>query len=142
MMIVIDSQNNFEHKYLKPKIELIFNEVEKEFNRGEISAGLTFVDNDFIKSINKDYRNKDKVTDVLSFEMWDEINPENSIGEVYVATDVAIKQAEEYGHSLEREILFLIAHGLLHLIGYDHLNEVDEKEMIKRQKEILERVGV
>ena len=141
-MIVIDSQNNFEHKYLEPKIELIFNEVEKEFNRGEISAGLTFVDNDFIKSINRDYRNKDKVTDVLSFEMWDEINPENSIGEVYVATDVAIKQAEEYGHSLEREILFLIAHGLLHLIGYDHLNEVDEKEMIKRQKEILERVGV
>lgn len=141
-MIVIDSQNNFEYKYLEPKIELIFNEVEKEFNRGEISAGLTFVDNDFIKSINRDYRNKDKVTDVLSFEMWDEINPENSIGEVYVATDVAIKQAEEYGHSLEREILFLIAHGLLHLIGYDHLNEVDEKEMIKRQKEILERVGV
>lgn len=107
---------------------------------------VTFVDNKTIHKINKEYRDIDRPTDVISFAFLDnEINKEAILkssdivvlGDIYISIDKAKEQAIEYGHSLERELSFLFVHGLLHLLGYDHMNEDDEKIMFKLQDEIL-----
>ena len=107
---------------------------------------VTIVDNDYIHEINRTYRHKDLPTDVISFAFLDG-NPERGnlfhskkmvvLGEIYISYQKAEEQAKEYGHSLERELKFLFVHGLLHLLGYDHMNEKDEKIMFALQDEIL-----
>jgi probable rRNA maturation factor len=107
---------------------------------------VTIVDNDYIHEINRTYRHKDAPTDVISFAFMDD-NPERDnlfhsgkmvvLGEIYISYQKAEQQAKEYGHSLERELKFLFVHGLLHLLGYDHMNEKDEKIMFALQDEIL-----
>ncbi|NLJ84737.1 MAG: rRNA maturation RNase YbeY [Halanaerobiaceae bacterium] len=96
------------------------------YSQGEISIAL--VDNEQIRDLNKMYRGIDEPTDVLSFPMDDEI-----WGDIIISTDKVISQAEEYGHSLERELGFLVVHGILHLLGYDH--QTPEEEAVMRQKE-------
>ena len=86
------------------------------------------MDNEQIRGLNKMYRGIDEPTDVLSFPMDDEI-----WGDIIISTDKVISQAEEYGHSLERELGFLVVHGILHLLGYDH--QTPEEEAVMRQKE-------
>lgn len=118
----------------------------------KISVNVVLVNKDEIKEMNKAYRDVDRVTDVLSFPMIENIkNIENeidfitgecNIGDIYINLERAKEQAEEYGHSLEREFCFLSLHGFLHLLGYDHMNEKDEKEMFSLQNEILEIVGI
>lgn len=102
---------------------------------------ITIVGNKEIKEINKTYRNKDSETDVISFafEETDNItyNDTRFLGEIYISIDKAKSQAKEYGHSLKREICFLTVHGLLHLLGYDHIDENDMKIMRKLEEEIL-----
>ena len=101
------------------------------------------VDDEEIHRINKDYRNIDRATDVISFALEDndqfyvEGMP-RSLGDIFISVDHAKAQAQEYGHSLYREMCFLFTHGLLHLLGYDHMNEDDEKEMFALQKAILD----
>ena len=107
---------------------------------------VAIVDNDYIHDINRTYRHKDAPTDVISFAFLDD-NPERDnlfhskkmvvLGEIYISKDKAKEQAKEYGHSLEREMKFLFVHGLLHLLGYDHMKEEDEKVMFRLQDEIL-----
>ena len=107
---------------------------------------VTIVDNDYIHDINRTYRHKDAPTDVISFAFLDD-NPERDtlfhskkmvvLGEIYISSEKAKEQAQEYGHSLEREMKFLFVHGLLHLLGYDHMNKEDEKVMFRLQDEIL-----
>ena len=92
--------------------------------------------------INKEFRNIDRTTDVISFANIDFTGTiDEELGDVFINVDAAIRQANEYGHSIEREITFLFLHGLLHCLGYDHLTDVDEAQMIQLQKDIFKKVG-
>lgn len=105
-------------------------------------VSVTFVDNERIKELNSEYRNIDRETDVLSFPTGD-TGEGVTLGDVVISLEKAKAQAEEYGHSLEREIAFLTVHSVLHLLGYDHeTGEEDEKEMFRRQDEIMDKLGI
>ena len=114
-------------------------------------VSITFVDNKYIHKINKKYRQIDRPTDVISFAFLDSENNYDTIlysqgvvilGDIYISIEKAKEQAIEYQHSLHRELCFLFVHGLLHLLGYDHMNEEDEKEMFALQDQILTTKGV
>lgn len=109
-------------------------------------VSIVLVDNEYIHKINKEYRNVDRETDVISFAfMDDETNFESGItdlGEIYISLEKAHSQSKEYGHSFKRELCFLLTHGLLHLLGYDHMTEEDEKEMFGLQEEVLNSLGI
>ncbi|ADC87436.1 rRNA maturation RNase YbeY [Staphylococcus lugdunensis] len=121
---------------------------EQEGITQDAELSVTFVDKEEIQQINKIYRDKDKVTDVISFAL-EEDEPEITgleiprvLGDIIICTDVAQEQATTYGHSFERELGFLALHGFLHLLGYDHMNEEDEKKMFGRQETILTAYGL
>lgn len=114
--------------------------IEKlEVSRGVFN--IIFVSNDEIHSINREFRNTDRVTDVISFALEDNeeevFNDFRLLGDIYIAIDVAYDQAIEYNHSREREVCFLATHGLLHLLGYDHMTIEEEKEMFDVQEKLL-----
>ena len=122
---------------------------EEYHNTAEVS--VTFTDNAGIKKLNKKYRKIDKETDVLSFPLFDfegsEEPPvdemENMLGDIVVSLERAAAQAEEYGHSFEREVAFLCVHSTLHLLGYDHeTSEEDELDMRQRQTAVMEMLGL
>ncbi len=111
----------------------------------EAIFNIIIVNNDYIHKLNKDYRNIDRETDVITFALEDDqtFNPEVRIlGDVYISIDKAKSQSIEYGHSLLRELCFLSVHGMLHLLGYDHMNKEDEKIMFSLQEEILDEMGI
>ena len=119
--------------------------VEKIEENVEVS--LSIVDKDEIHILNRDYRSVDRPTDVLSFPMDeegfdDEGNPILLLGDIVICLDVAKEQAKDFGHSLEREIMYLICHSTLHLLGYDHIEEDDKREMRSKEKEIMKNLGV
>lgn len=119
--------------------------VEKIEKNVEVS--LSIVDKDEIHILNRDYRDVDRPTDVLSFPMDEEGfdndgNPILLLGDIVICLDVAKDQAADFGHSLEREIMYLICHSTLHLLGYDHIEEADKKEMRAKEKEIMKNLGV
>ena len=107
---------------------------------------IVIVDKDKIQYLNKTYRNIDRVTDVISFALEDDdsfIKTEYRVlGDIYICLDKAIEQAKEYGHSLKREISFLTIHGILHLLGYDHMTSDEEKKMFGLQEMILNEYGL
>lgn len=124
--------------------------LEKTFKHLKLKCdpvlSVTFVDDMFIHKMNKEYRNVDRPTDVISFAFLDGIKEREqmirskglvSLGDIYISVERAQAQAEEYGHPLERELSFLFVHGLLHLLGYDHMTKEDEEVMFKLQDEIL-----
>ena len=111
---------------------------------------VTFVDNEFIHKLNREYRNVNRPTDVISFAFLDGEDDRNlilskkgpvSLGDIYISIDKAKEQAIEYGHPLKRELSFLFVHGLLHLLGYDHMTPEEEKVMFALQDEILPPKG-
>ena len=118
----------------------------KSVNLKNVMFNVIIVDNNTIHKINKEYRNIDKETDVITFALEDDkqIDVPNLrvLGDVYISYDKAVSQAKEYGHSIKREICFLGVHGLLHLLGYDHMNKQEEDEMFNLQKELLEKYGI
>ncbi|MBA2173557.1 rRNA maturation RNase YbeY [Halobacillus locisalis] len=125
--------------------------AEKEGVETDSEVSLSFVDNSEIQEINRNYRQKDYATDVISFAMLEEGEGEmkilnedmpNMLGDIVISVDKAKEQAEDYNHSLEREFGFLALHGFLHLLGYDHMNEEEEKAMFNRQEEILNEFGL
>ena len=106
---------------------------------------IIIVDNEEIHRINKEYRNIDRETDVISFaleegETIDE--PVKTLGDIYISIDRVYEQAKEYGHSVKRELFFLVTHGFLHLLGYDHMKKEDEEVMFPLQEKILDNYGV
>lgn len=105
------------------------------YDGGEIS--IAFVDNEKIKELNKKFRNKNEATDVLSFPMDDEI-----LGDIIISVERALSQSEDYGHSFRREICYLVTHGILHLLGYDHKIEGEKEEMRKKEKRILKELEI
>ena len=113
--------------------------------RTEIS--VTFVEAEEIRELNRDYRDNDKVTDVLSFPQFDDLNDipdfgEICLGDVVICKERAEEQAEEFGHSVEREIIYLFTHSILHLLGYDHMEEEEKKEMRAREEEVMTHLGI
>ncbi|MDN4074802.1 rRNA maturation RNase YbeY [Fictibacillus terranigra] len=117
----------------------------------ETELSVTFVTNERIHEINKQYRDKDTPTDVISFAMEEMGEGEmeitgadlpRTLGDIIISVEIAKGQAEEYGHSFMRELGFLTVHGFLHLLGYDHMNEQDEKKMFGRQDQILNEYGL
>ncbi|WP_414055058.1 rRNA maturation RNase YbeY [Macrococcus equi] len=123
--------------------------AEQEGIDEDAEVAVSFVDEEEIQTINKSYRNKDSVTDVISFaleegedEDYEMPDAPRVLGDIIICVKRAEEQAEDFGHSIERELGFLSVHGLLHLLGYDHMNEVDEKKMFGRQDEILNAYGL
>lgn len=102
---------------------------------------IVFVNNEEIRRINKEYRGIDKVTDVISFAFEDNLkilyNKMRVLGDIYICIPRMLEQAKDYGHSEKRELSFLTVHGLLHLLGYDHMNKDDEEKMFALQELIL-----
>ncbi len=113
--------------------------------RAELS--VTFVDPEEIRILNRDYRGVDKVTDVLSFPQFegaDEMPQQGELclGDVVICREKAAGQAEEFGHSFEREIIYLFTHSVLHLLGYDHMTDEDKRQMRQREEEVMEYLGI
>ena len=136
-----EEYENFEEIYTE-LIQRTFKHLKLKFDP---IISVSLVDNDFIHEMNRDYRGIDRPTDVISFAFLD--NEDRAtlykgkepvcLGDIYISVDKAKEQAEEYGHSIKRELSFLFVHGLLHLLGYDHMTEADEEVMFKLQDEIL-----
>ena len=120
--------------------------VVKKLKLQKCEFNIILVDNERIHEINKEYRNVDRETDVISFAMEDEMDVKYKdfrlLGDIYISLDKVASQAEEYGHSKLREICFLATHGILHLLGYDHMNPEDEKEMFDLQNELLDGYNI
>ena len=128
------------------KLNDYINFVVKEQKLENAIFNIIFVTNEEIHKINKQYRNVDRVTDVISFALEDnkdiELDNIRVLGDIYIAIDVAYNQAIEYGHSRQREVSFLATHGILHLLGYDHMEEAEEKVMFKLQEELLTKYNI
>ena len=123
--------------------------LELEHFEGSAEVSVRFVDNEQIRELNKAYRNIDRETDVLSFPLGEngvyDINHDTGaklLGDIVISLDKALAQAMEYGHSPVRELSFLTVHGVLHLLGYDHMEPGEAAQMYSRQEEILEKMGV
>jgi probable rRNA maturation factor len=147
----LDETNEMTEEAIE-QIEGILNSAQKKLQITEpCELSVTFVDNDRIQEINREYRGKDKPTDVISFALEElgegEIqisgaNMPRVLGDIIISTDKAREQATDYGHSVERELGFLAVHGFLHLLGYDHETEAEEKEMFDLQRSILDEYGL
>jgi len=140
----------------------VFNETDKKIDLDEekkiieyalkyeklenVEFNVIFVDSKAIRDINKKYRGIDKVTDVISFALEDNEDVKfefgRLLGDIYICVERMEEQAKEYGHSLIREQGFLTVHGLLHLLGYDHMTKEEEKVMFERQEMILDGYGL
>ena len=111
-----------------------------------LEFNIIIVDNDYIHELNKNYRNIDRPTDVISFALEDTkdflYSDFRLLGDIYISLDKTKEQAKNYGHSFLRELSFLTVHGILHLLGYDHMEKEDEEVMFQRQEEILNGYGI
>lgn len=125
--------------------------LDYESFNNDVEVSVTYTDNEGIKKLNNEFRGIDKETDVLSFPLTDfdggdeppVDEPTVGLGDIVISLERAREQAEEFGHSFEREVAFLTVHSMLHLLGYDHVNSDEEDaEMRRRQREILENMGL
>lgn len=104
---------------------------------------ISFVDNEEIQNLNRDYRGIDRETDVLSFPVDEDFPiPQPLLGDIIISVEKALDQAKEYGHSLERELTYLTCHSMLHLLGYDHIEDGDKSNMRSKEKEIMKNLGL
>lgn len=171
MALVLEWSNDQEAYPISPEVINILEKLlqiagkSEDIPLGEVA--LSFVDDEEIRQLNKEYRGIDRPTDVLSFPMMeyaadelvidyselegiaadeDTLTPGllsgDQLGDIVISVPRALAQAEEYGHSIEREIGFLFVHGFLHLIGLDHQNEEEEQVMLKKQEHILQEAGL
>ena len=135
-----------EIKELETVEKVLYSAIDKE-KLENVEFNLIIVDNKYIHELNKMYRNIDRETDVITFALEDEDsivipNDKRILGDIYISIDKAKSQAEEYGHSLLRELSFLAVHGFYHLLGYDHQTKEEEQIMFKKQEEVLESYGI
>lgn len=114
---------------------------EEEYDKNDFYLSLLITTNEIIQKINKEYRGKDMPTDVISFAYneTENIGPINVIGDIIISIDRVKEQAKEYNHSEEREFYYVLCHGMLHLLGYDHMTENEKGIMRKKEEEILEK---
>ena len=144
MVVKIEIFNNSSHKIELDDFKKYFLSIMKDLKVEDALVNIIIIDNEEIKKINKEYRNIDNVTDVISFALEDvEFKiPFRVLGDIYISYDKVIEQALKYEHSEKRELYFLATHGLLHLLGYDHMNEEDEKIMFSLQRELLDKYDI
>lgn len=138
LYITDEAELGLEHDFFKTVLDVIYKELnDSRLEEREIS--LLLADDETIQELNKSYRNMDKPTDVLSFE----IESDTMLGDIIISVETAKKMAIEYSISLNREIAFLFIHGILHLLGYDHETSVeDEKEMYALQNKLLDLTNI
>ena len=146
---IVNDYGALEPAWLERLEEILQLYAEQEGLPDALVIGLTFCDDDAIRAINAEYRGIDCATDVLSFPLYerddeielfdDELSP---FGDIVLSVPHAIAQAEEYGHSVEREVCYLVVHGLMHLAGYDHIEPEDKSEMRAEEEALLNKVGV
>ncbi|WP_193774692.1 rRNA maturation RNase YbeY [Vallitalea guaymasensis] len=156
-----DTEQNFSKEYADIINKVIAVSLDQEKCPYEIEVSVTITNNEEIRKINREHRDMDKPTDVLSFPLIDFTKPsefedidedndewfdldtgELMLGDIIISLERAYEQAKEYGHSIEREIGFLTAHSMLHLMGYDHIINEEEQVMNAKQQQILNEVGL
>lgn len=151
MNIIYDMENATE--YINDKLLATMEKAAKlalareNVKSDNIELSLTFVDKEEIKDINWQFRNINSVTDVLSFPQFDNIEDIDSefevmLGDVVICTQVAKEQAEEFGHSFERELIYLFVHSIFHLLGYDHMLEDEKMEMRAAEEDVLGQMNI
>lgn len=147
----IDETNELTDQQILEVERLLNFAADKQGIGGHSEVSVTFVTNEQIQEINREYRHKDAPTDVISFAMEELGEGEvelvgaglpRILGDIIISVPKAKEQAEEYGHDFLRELGFLAVHGFLHLLGYDHMEADEEKEMFTLQKEILTEYGL
>ncbi len=124
---------------IKVAVEAVLSEEDLP---GDFEVSVSFVTNEEIKELNKEYRNVDSETDVLSFPMDDEFDGVVILGDIVLSTQKIIEQANDYNHSLEREMIYLTVHSMLHLLGYDHMSSDEKNEMRTKEKEIMKNLKI
>ena len=157
MKLKIYFENNQTKHSIKYKMQMlirrtILETLDYEGMENDVEVSVTFVDDEGIRELNNKFRGMDKPTDVLSFPLLDyEGESEepffdelcHNLGDIVISLERAMAQANEFGHSFEREVAFLTAHSMLHLLGYDHeISEEDDADMRARQNDIMERLGL
>ena len=128
------------HGLIEKTIEEVLLSEGESLNRSQ----YIFVDNEEIRELNREYRGVDKETDVLSFPLGDSLLADGPrlLGDIIISLEKALEQSKDFGHSIEREIAYLTAHSMLHLLGYDHEEEEEKLIMRGREKEIMRRLGI
>lgn len=146
LLIINETQEKRWMRY-KKDFEQIMIQCEKVLNITKTyNVSVIFTDAESIQKINREYRNIDRPTDVISFAILDSadeyemIEGDNELGDIFINIEAVVEQAQSYGHSMRREVCFLFTHGLLHLLGYDHMNEEDEKKMFALQDVIIDEI--
>ena len=165
MLLIFENETEYtpEFDLQKTAEKVIFYILEKEDCPFEVEVNLTITDNEGIHSVNREFREVDAPTDVLSFPVLEFESPADfkpyladpdsvtdydydtemvMLGDILISKDRVISQAEEYGHSEKREFAFLVAHSTLHLLGYDHMTEEEAKVMEDKQKAYLDELGI
>lgn len=142
-LTIINETNEKKWNRYRKDFEMIL-EKAQEVCQASNNACLSviFVDKERIHEINREYRNIDRPTDVISFALLDSdevlVEEESELGDIFINIEAVYDQAREYQHTIRREVNFLFTHGVLHLLGYDHMNEDDEKEMFALQDKIID----
>ncbi len=145
----LDIEENKEYEMV---LNRVINKCFEEENLKNLYISITLTNPENIQKINKEYRNIDRATDVLSFPMFEKneikevckMNMEGQevLGDVIISIEQVKKQAEEYGHSFERELAYMAVHGFYHLMGYDHMEENEKKEMREKEENILSKLDI
>ena len=154
-MYEITYQDIKENQEYEETIKKVIEKCYKEENllESKLIITITLTNNENIKIINKEYRNIDRATDVLSFPMFEkeeldkkiknkDFLHEDILGDIIISVEKVREQAEEYGHSFERELSYMIVHGFYHLMGYDHMEEEEKVEMRKKEDKILNELKI
>lgn len=149
--------NNMQDLFETEKLDALAQRVLARIALGkeldeDIEVGVLWVDDAYIRTLNREYRGKDCPTDVLSFALREQIGEEPEVindpfgemllGDIVISLETAHRQAQEYGHTLEREVAFLAVHGMLHLLGYDHVEENERNVMQQEEEKILTALGI
>ena len=148
----LDLESNDKYKeIIKRVIEQCFK--EEKIEKSKLYISITLTNPEHIHEINKQYRNVDRATDVLSFPMFEkkeidekiknnDFEHEDVLGDIVISIEKVEEQAKEYGHSFERELAYMAVHGFYHLMGYDHMEENEKKEMREKEENILSKLEI
>ncbi|WP_250674191.1 rRNA maturation RNase YbeY [Paraclostridium ghonii] len=149
MEIILDNRQDkikVSEELLERINDIIVETLHYEGYDDNYEVSLSFVDNEEIHALNREYRGVDRATDVLSFPLLtDEFDieiEEESLGDIVISLERALEQSEEYNHSFEREVCFLVCHSMFHLLGYDHDTEENTKDMRKREEDVLNKLNI
>ncbi len=139
---ISDVQEFMDEEKINEFVDMIL-EHEKLENTENTYVSFLITTNDVIQNINSEYRGKNTPTDVISFAYneTENIGPFDILGDIIISAEKVAEQAEEYGHSAEREFYYVLCHGMLHLLGYDHIDDEDKKVMREKEEELLKEIG-